>query len=121
MPKLITVIDTKRVEIELGDRFIIGRSPQCDLVLNDNTVSRIHATLILDWQSRRHIINDGQLTPQKRSANGVFVNAVRHKTTLLKHGDLIMIGVTELEYVCRIEDDTDPSKKTQSNVERNHD
>lgn len=121
MPKLITAIDNKRVEIELGDRFIIGRSPQCDLVLDDTTVSRVHATLVLDWQTKRHFIHDGQLMPVKRSVNGLFVNAVRHKITLLKHGDLITVGRIELEYIVKENDETDPSKKTQSGLERTDD
>lgn len=68
----------------------IGRDPQCDIFLNDMTVSRRHATLEVDGK--------GCVIRDENSFNGVWVNDRLVDACLLKSGDLIQIGVFCLVY-----------------------
>jgi DNA-binding CsgD family transcriptional regulator len=68
----------------------IGRSPQCELRLDDARVSRLHATLFLDALGLR-IRDEG-------SSNGVFVNGRRARgTTVLSPGDHVAVATDEFE------------------------
>jgi adenylate cyclase len=49
-----------------GETFRIGRDPQCDLVLDDVRISRLHATL--QWRRGRYVLCD-------HSTNGSYVHA----------------------------------------------
>jgi S-DNA-T family DNA segregation ATPase FtsK/SpoIIIE len=73
-----------------GPRFVIGRDDECDLVLDDDKVSRRHAALTL---------TDGGATLEDLdSANGTFVNGRRiHEPTELRPGDLIRLGAVILK------------------------
>ncbi len=62
----------------------LGRNPQCDIFLNDMTVSRMHAQL--DYNSGCFIIKDVD------SYNGVWVNNQNIDSKTLRSGDLIQIG-----------------------------
>lgn len=77
-----------------GTEFTIGREESCSLVLRNRYASRIHATLIPD--SGSWLIHDGSLLPERKSANGVFVNGVRRRAALLEHGDTITIAGTKI-------------------------
>ena len=69
----------------------IGRAPECDLRLDDSSVSRNHA--VIDTIQEQFIIDDLD------SVNGVWVNGTRITTrTELKHNDQIMIGDYELRF-----------------------
>lgn len=73
------------VSIPLGDgSFTIGRDPQCDIFLNDMTVSRKHA--IIETK------DDGCIITDTNSYNGVWVNDKMMEKCLLKSGDMIQIG-----------------------------
>ncbi len=67
-----------------GDKFILGRNPDCGIVIPVTSVSREHAQ-ILRIQGRYYI-------EDKQSRNGTFVNnqAITART-LLKHNDRIRI------------------------------
>jgi pSer/pThr/pTyr-binding forkhead associated (FHA) protein len=75
-------------ELEKG-ALLIGRLPECDVILNDGLVSRMHARLSVQGESV--VIED------LHSTNGVFVNGrkVAHSATL-SGGDRILIGTSEL-------------------------
>lgn len=73
---------------------IIGRAPDCDIVLDHPTVSRRHARLEHQGDSARLIDLD--------SINGVYVNGQRVKTAEVKPGDLIQIE----HFVLLYQDDT---------------
>jgi pSer/pThr/pTyr-binding forkhead associated (FHA) protein len=75
-------------ELEKG-ALLIGRLPECDVILNDGLVSRMHARLSVQGESV--VIED------LHSTNGVFVNGrkVAHSVTL-SGGDRILIGTSEL-------------------------
>src|SRR5438309_3241613 len=69
------------------DRISIGRASNCDVVLNDSSVSKLHA----------HIReSDGELhLSDVDSQNGTQVNGVRlepHEPTALKIGDRVRFG-----------------------------
>lgn len=67
-----------------GRRVEVGRSPQCDVFLNDMTVSRNHAFITYDASG--YTIHDNG------SYNGVWVNNANVRDAVLKDGDIIQIG-----------------------------
>jgi len=71
-------------------RYLIGRSPDSDLCLADQHVSRRHAMLITEHASPR-IVDLG-------SRNGVKVNGQLVHEFPLQHGDRISVGTCELLY-----------------------
>jgi hypothetical protein len=73
-----------------GDRVVIGRSRDCDVVVSDPNVSRRHAELRRD-ENGWHAIDLG-------STNGVKVNGRRVEQAALRDGDRITIGVTDLTF-----------------------
>ena len=84
----VTVI-TPQGEMELGHgSLLIGRLPECDVLLNDTLVSRMHARISVQGESV--VVED------LHSSNGVYVNGLRvGHSTVLCEGDRILIGTTE--------------------------
>lgn len=79
------------VVFQLGDAELsIGRSPQCDVFLNDMTVSRTHATV--EPSEGGYVIHDAN------SFNGVWVNNDSIETRKLANGDIIQVGAFCLVY-----------------------
>src|SRR5712692_816916 len=67
-----------------GERTRIGRSPDCEIFLDDVTVSRNHAVLVE---------RDGDFFVEDQgSLNGTFVNRRRIDTAPLENGDELQIG-----------------------------
>lgn len=63
----------------------IGRSDECEVVIDDKRVSRRHA--VLRWKRRDLLIED------LNSSNGTLVNgAPIHEPTAVKDGDVIAVG-----------------------------
>ncbi len=75
--------------MELGSgSLLIGRLPECDVLLSDNLVSRMHA--------RISVQGEGVVVEDLHSTNGVYVNGVKvGHSTVLCEGDRILIGTTE--------------------------
>ena len=71
-----------------GAEFTIGRSEDCDLVLSDNRISRVHARVIEEG-GNYFIIDAG-------SRHGIFVNGERRSRSRLDHNDQIAFGVPEI-------------------------
>jgi pSer/pThr/pTyr-binding forkhead associated (FHA) protein len=91
LPELVapvTVI-TPVGDMELGSgSLLIGRLPECDVLLQDNLVSRMHARLSVQ--------GDSVVVEDLHSTNGVYVNGLRvGHSTVLREGDRILIGTTE--------------------------
>ncbi len=85
----VTVI-TPLGDIELGSgSLLIGRLPECDIPLQDNLVSRMHARLS---------VQDGAVVLEDlHSSNGVYVNGLRiAHNVILREGDRILIGTVEI-------------------------
>jgi pSer/pThr/pTyr-binding forkhead associated (FHA) protein len=72
------------------DKVSVGRDPHCDILLDDSTVSRSHATF------RR--FGDGYVIDDAGSLNGIYVNRERVDSAVLRNGDEIMIGKFRLVY-----------------------
>ena len=68
----------------------IGRSSRNDVVLDDHSVSRRHARVLL--QDNRLLILD------ENSSNGTFVNEKRTRLKKLHHGDEIQVGDVFLRF-----------------------
>jgi hypothetical protein len=77
-----------------SDRTTIGRSPDCNIFLDDVTVSRTHAVLIEE---------NGQVSIEDLgSLNGTFVNRKRIDTpTRLQSGDELQIGKYRLSFITK--------------------
>ena len=76
-----------------GARTTIGRSPDCDVFLDDVTVSRNHAVLV-DQDGRFLIEDEGSL-------NGTYVNRRRVETAELEDGDELQIGKYRLTFFAK--------------------
>lgn len=76
-----------------GRQHIIGRSPELELALVEDMVSRKHAKLT--------VMDDGRITIEDLgSSNGTFVNGEQiSRPTRLKDGDRILIGTSILKVV----------------------
>lgn len=73
-----------------ADRLTVGRSPQCDIFLNDMTVSRSHAVV--------EPAGDGYTITDDSSFNGVWVNNDNVEVRELHEGDVVQIGAFCLVY-----------------------
>lgn len=74
-----------------GEVVHIGRRPEADVFIDDPTISRRHAVLVMR-ESHAVILDD-------RSLNGVLVNGERVSEAVLQDGDQIVLGRVELRYV----------------------
>ena len=74
-----------------GDRTTIGRSPDCDVFLDDVTVSRRHAVLVR--KSAHYVLED------QGSLNGTFLNRHRIESAELADGDELQIGKYRLTFL----------------------
>jgi pSer/pThr/pTyr-binding forkhead associated (FHA) protein len=76
----------------LDKRVVIGRGEDCDLPVNDTSVSRVHAEI--------HTIEGDRYEVMDRdSSNGVRVNGVELKRAILDAGDVIELGDVQLKFV----------------------
>jgi hypothetical protein len=76
-----------------SDRMTIGRRPDCDIFLDDVTVSRDHA-LLVKRNEEFHIDDLGSL-------NGTYVNRQRIESHRLADGDELQIGKFKLTFLAR--------------------
>ena len=69
----------------------IGRSPDCDIFLDDVTVSRKHAVFVQK--------DNGFFIEDQGSLNGTFVNRARIDRIELENGDEVQIGKYRLTFL----------------------
>jgi hypothetical protein len=74
-----------------GERTTIGRSPDCDIFLDDVTVSRRHAVLVAS--GGEFLIED------QGSLNGTYVNRRRIESERLESGDEVQVGKYRLTFL----------------------
>lgn len=70
---------------------IIGRDSTCNVILNDNFVSRQHAQLIV-------LDNEQVIIKDLSSRNGTFVNGTRISESYLNPGDVLKCGNSVLDW-----------------------
>jgi pSer/pThr/pTyr-binding forkhead associated (FHA) protein len=75
------------------DSTTVGRSPDCDVFLDDVTVSRRHALVLR--QNGQFLIED------KGSLNGTFLNRRRIESGELEDGDEVQIGKYKLTFLAQ--------------------
>ena len=75
------------------ERTTIGRSPDCDVFLDDVTVSRHHAVVVRD--AARFVLED------QGSLNGTFLNRRRIESADLSDDDELQIGKYRLVFLAR--------------------
>jgi ABC transport system ATP-binding/permease protein len=73
---------------------LIGRGEECDIALNDTSVSRQHCVLERDEHGRFQVLD-------KNSSNGVRVNGMEVRRITLYAGDIIELGDVQLQYLPR--------------------
>jgi adenylate cyclase len=95
MPTLhVTTTEGRITSVQLlKQETTIGRSKENDIVLLDHTVSRKHAKITRT--DRGHFLLD------LGSFNGTIVNDTQVQSALLKHEDVIKIGLNTLTYLAR--------------------
>ena len=76
--------------VELRDRMLLGRLPECDLQIDDVSVSRRHARV-----TERA---GGWSIEDLDSTNGVRVNGTNVRQTTLQHGDTIELGSVKMTF-----------------------
>jgi hypothetical protein len=74
-----------------NERITVGRSPECDIFLDDVTVSRRHA--LVKQADGRFLIED------QGSLNGTFLNRRRIESAPLEDGDEVQIGKYKLTFL----------------------
>ena len=74
-----------------GERTRIGRSPDCEIFLDDVTVSRNHAVLV-QQNGKFHVEDQGSL-------NGTFVNRKRIDNAPIVEGDELQIGKYRMTFI----------------------
>src|SRR5262249_57671471 len=77
----------------VGERTSVGRSPDCDIFLDDVTVSRSHA--VIARESGRFTIED------LGSLNGTFLNRHRIEQAPLTDDDEVQIGKYRFVFLAR--------------------
>jgi len=73
-----------------GDTFRVGKAPENDLVLADETVSRVHFEIMRDAK--------GYLVRDMKSTNGTFLDGAEVKEAYLRAGSVIAAGACELKF-----------------------
>jgi FHA domain/zinc-ribbon domain len=72
---------------------LVGRSPECDIFLDDVTVSRRHAEIVRE--------GDEFTIRDLGSLNGTYVNRKRIESTALQNDDEVQIGKYRLTFLAR--------------------
>lgn len=88
--KAIVSLDDRRYVLD-GPTAVLGRSRECDCVLNDPNVSRRHAEL------RRGSTGDWQIV-DLGSTNGVKINDRQVDSSRLAPGDHVVLGTTHFTF-----------------------
>jgi hypothetical protein len=90
MPHLLTV-GGARIPLHGGHAYVLGRSPDCHVVVDDTACSRWHARIVV---GRR---GDVARLENLGSRNGTFLDGIRVESKApLRHGGRVGVGATVL-------------------------
>jgi hypothetical protein len=79
--------------IEINHRVVVGRSPECDIVVDDSSVSTMHASVFADGDSWQ--IEDFG------STNGTYVSGRPvHGVSPVENGEMIQFGRVRMRLLC---------------------
>ncbi|MFN2501853.1 MAG: FHA domain-containing protein [Pyrinomonadaceae bacterium] len=84
----------RKLQLNAGDRLSIGRTGSNDLVIDDASVSKIHASLALNAEGALSVADTG-------STNGTFINGVRMsygKASVLTEEDVVRFGSVDVVF-----------------------
>jgi ABC transport system ATP-binding/permease protein len=76
----------------LQKKVIVGRGEDCDLPINDTSVSRVHAEMHAVGNGRYEVIDLG-------SSNGVRINGTELRRGFIEAGDVIELGDVVLKFI----------------------
>ena len=90
----------RRLEFSSNGRLSVGRAGSSDLMIDDTSVSKIHASLVIDAEHRLSVADTG-------STNGTFINDERiayGTAPKLAEGDRVKFGMVEVifEYIPQV-------------------
>ncbi len=93
-----------------GETFRIGRHADNELMVADASISRFHAEI-------KHELNSRYVIRDLESLNGVYVNGRKARTAILSNGDLIELGDVTVKFtVFAAHDRPDLEASTDSTV-----
>lgn len=84
------------MDLNVNQIYVFGRSPECNIVVNDVQASRRHAELRFEL--------DNFVLADLGSRNGTYVSGKRIRQKTLHNGDEIRIGSQTYRYVIRTEE-----------------
>jgi hypothetical protein len=88
----LEVMGEKKERVFIGeDEIIIGRTPDCDIQLLVENVSRRHARII--YKNEEYQVEDLD------STNGVYVNGIKVERCILRQNDIIEIGGVKIQFI----------------------
>lgn len=73
-----------------GDSMVVGRLSECDIHIQDANISRRHSAFERE--------GEGWAVQDLGSTNGTFINGERTQRSVLRNGDVVTVGVTELVF-----------------------
>lgn len=79
-----------KLPVGVDREWSLGRSQLCDVVLEDPTVSNLHA--VIRWENGYWEIQDN------RSTNGVSINGKKVLRTIFQNGDMLAIGNVKMVF-----------------------
>lgn len=93
MPAILEVLRGRiaGARFAVGARTTLGRSPGSDILLDDVSVSRDHATIVMVAPERFIVTDSGSL-------NGTYLNGERIEQATLYHGDMLQIGMFKMAF-----------------------
>jgi hypothetical protein len=95
------------IDLEFGQSKTVGRGRQADVLVDDASLSRLHARVTADKDGRVTIDDLG-------STNGIFVNGSEQLSSYLMLGDTIRFG--RVEYLVDNKDETKASTRRTGSV-----
>lgn len=88
--RVTTAEGSRHFEVAEGQQALLGRGASCDIVVQDNSVSRRHCSLLLE-QGVLHVTDLG-------SSHGVKKDKKLVAECVLSHGEEIEVGMAKLRY-----------------------